>query len=62
MSILLGITLGDDDGDLRFPLETVFLVVPLLAVGRELSRTSLAAVLAELAAAPAHLEEPCGRW
>ena len=59
--IIFGITLGNNDGELRFPLDTVLLVVPLLVVGRELPRTSLAEVLAELAAPPAHLEETLGR-
>ena len=60
-SIVFGIILGDNDGDLRFPLETVFLVVPLLGIGLELTRTTFANVLAELAAAPAHLEESLRR-
>ena len=60
-SNVFGITLGDNDGNLRFPLDALFLMVPLLVVGLKLSRTSFAEVLAALAAAPAQLEEPRGR-
>ena len=60
-SDVFGITLGDNDGNFKFPPEAVFLVVTLLVVGLKLSWTSLAKVLAELAAPPADLEERCGR-
>ena len=59
--IIFGITLGDNDGDLRFPLDTVFLVVPLLVIGLKLSIASFAVVLAALAAPTADLKERCGR-
>ena len=55
-SIALRITLGGKNADIAIFGNTVLLVVPLLVIGLKLPRTSLAAVLAELAAAPAHLE------
>ena len=60
--IVLGNSIRDKNADIAFFAETVLLVVPLLVIGLELPRTTFAAVLAELAAAPARLEEPCGRW
>ena len=60
-AIALGITLRDKYADIAFLEDTVLLVVPLLVIGLKLPRTSLAAVLAELAAPPADLHERCGR-
>ena len=60
-SIALRITLGDKYADIAFLDNAVLLVVPLLVVRLELPRTSLAAVLAELAAPSADLDERCGR-
>ena len=57
-SIALRITLGDKNADIAIFGNTILLVVPLLVIGLKLPRTSFAAVLAELAAPPAHLEEP----
>jgi hypothetical protein len=60
--IVLGNSVRDKNGDIAFLAETVLLVVPLLVIGGKLLCTTFAYVLAELAPAPAHLEEPCGRW
>ena len=60
-SIAARITLGDNHADIAFLFDTVLLMVSLLVVRLKLSRTSLAPVLAELAAPPADLEERCGR-
>ncbi len=61
MLIVLGNSVGDNDGDVAFLAETVLLVVPLLIIGGKLLGTTSANVFAELAAAPAHLEEPLWR-
>ncbi len=54
------IILRDKNADIAFLEDTVLLVISLLVVRLKLPRTSLAAVLAELAAPPVDLEERCG--
>jgi len=54
--IVFGNSIRDKNADIAFFEDTVLLVVPLLVIGLKLSRTSLAEVLAELAAPPSDLK------